>query len=65
VEFDAPGNRRMVDAVENRQLAPDHPARLRQRLLRTGGRLIKHARRYWPLLDENHLTRPLFGAMVR
>lgn len=55
----------MVDPAENRQLAPDHPTRLRQRLLRTGGRLIKHARRYWLLLDESHLTRPLFGAMVR
>jgi hypothetical protein len=38
---------------------------LQQRLVRTGGRLIKHARYYWLLLAEGHLTRRLFGAMVR
>jgi acyl-CoA reductase-like NAD-dependent aldehyde dehydrogenase len=32
---------------------------------KTGGRLVKHARYYWLLLAENHLTRRLFGAMVR
>ena len=36
-----------------------------QRLLKTGGRLIKHARYYWLLLAESHLTRRLFTAMVR
>ena len=36
-----------------------------QRLVKTGGRLIKHARYYWLLLAEGHLTRRLFGAMVR
>jgi hypothetical protein len=36
-----------------------------QRLVKTGGRLIKHARYYWLLLAEGHLTRWLFGAMVR
>ncbi len=36
-----------------------------QRLVKTGGRLIKHARYYWLLLVESHLTRRLFGAMVR
>jgi hypothetical protein len=30
-----------------------------------GGRLIKHARYDWLLLAENHLTRRLFGSMVR
>jgi hypothetical protein len=35
-----------------------------QRLVKTGGRLIKHARYYWRLLAESHLTRRLFGAMV-
>jgi len=35
-----------------------------QRLVKTGGRLIKHARYYWLLLAESHLTRRLFGAMV-
>jgi hypothetical protein len=38
---------------------------LQQRLVKTGGRLIKHARYYWLLLAESHLTRPLFGAMLR
>ena len=36
---------------------------LQQRLVKTGGRLIKHARYYWLMLAESHLTR-LFGAMV-
>ncbi len=38
---------------------------LQQRLLKTGGRLLKHARYYWLLLAESHLTRRLFGAMLR
>ena len=38
---------------------------LQQRLVKTGGRLIKHARYLWLLLAEGHLTRRLFGAMVR
>jgi hypothetical protein len=38
---------------------------LQQRVLKTGGRLVKHARYYWLLLAESHLTRRLFGAMVR
>ena len=38
---------------------------LQQRLMKTGGRLIKHARYYWLPLAEGHLTRRLFGAMVR
>jgi hypothetical protein len=38
---------------------------LQQRLVRTGGRLVKHARYYWLLLAEGHLTRRLFGSMVR
>jgi len=33
--------------------------------VKTGGRLLKHARYYWLLLAESHLTRRLFGAMVR
>jgi len=37
---------------------------LRQRLVKTGGRLIKHARYYWLLLAESHLTRRLFGSML-
>src|ERR1035437_6142172 len=38
---------------------------LQQRLVKTGGRLVKHARYYWLLLAESHLTRRLFGIMVR
>jgi hypothetical protein len=38
---------------------------LQQRLVKTGGRLVKHARYYWLLLAESDLTRRLFGAMVR
>jgi hypothetical protein len=38
---------------------------LQQRLVKTGGRLIKHARYYWLLLAESHLTRGLFASMVR
>ena len=38
---------------------------LQQRLVKTGGRLIKHARYYRLLLAESHLTRRLFGGMLR
>jgi hypothetical protein len=39
--------------------------RLQQRLMKPSGRLIKHARYYWLMLAESHLTRWLFGSMVR
>ena len=38
---------------------------LQQRLVKTGGPLVKHARYYWLMLAESHLTRRLFGSMVR
>ena len=38
---------------------------LQQRLVRTGGRLIKHARYHWLMLAESHLTRRLFGSLAR
>ena len=38
---------------------------LQQRLVKTGGRLIKHARYYWLLLAESQLTRRLFAGMLR
>jgi hypothetical protein len=38
---------------------------LQQRLVKTGGRLINHARYYWLLLAESHLTRRLFGGRLR
>ncbi len=49
-------------AEEDRHLVADESA---ARLMKTGGRLIKHARYYWLLLAEGHLTRRLFGAMLR
>ena len=36
-----------------------------QRPLKTGGRLVRHARYYWLILAESHLTRRLFGTMLR
>jgi len=38
---------------------------LQQRLVKTGGSLVKHACYYWLVLAESHLTRRLFGSMVR
>jgi Transposase DDE domain group 1 len=38
---------------------------LQQRLVKTGGRLIKHARYYRLLLAESHLTRRLLADMLR
>jgi len=38
---------------------------LQRRLVKTGGRLVKHARHYWLMLAESQLTRRLFGSMVR
>jgi hypothetical protein len=38
---------------------------LQQRLVKTGGRLVKHARYYWMVLAEGHLTRTRFAAMLR
>jgi len=37
---------------------------LQQRLVKTGGRLVKHARYYWLFLAEGHLNRRRFGAML-
>jgi hypothetical protein len=54
-----------------RRLALPHRIRnwsltsLQQRLVKTGGRLINHARHYWLLLAESDLTRRVFGSMVR
>jgi hypothetical protein len=38
---------------------------LQQLLVKTGGRLVKHARYHWLLLAESHLTQQLFVAMAR
>jgi hypothetical protein len=37
---------------------------LQQRLVKSGGRLIQHARYYWLQLAEGHLTRRLFAGML-
>jgi len=37
---------------------------LQQRSVKTGGRLVKHARYYWLLSAESHMTMRLFGAIV-
>jgi hypothetical protein len=38
---------------------------MQQRLVKTGGRLVKYARYYWLMLEEGHLTRGRFAAMLR
>ncbi len=38
---------------------------VQQRLVKTVGSVVKHARYYWLMLAESHLTRPLFEAMLR
>lgn len=38
---------------------------LKQRLGKTGARLVEYAHYYWLLLAESHLTRRLFGSMLR
>ena len=40
-------------------------ASMQQRLVKTGGRLVKHARYYWLMLAAGHLTRGRFAAMLR
>jgi hypothetical protein len=37
----------------------------RRAFVKTGGRLVRHARYYWLLLAESHLTRRLFGSMLQ
>jgi hypothetical protein len=50
--------RRLVLPEENRELVADE---LTAVLVKTGGRLIKHARYYWLQLAESGLTPRLFG----
>ena len=38
---------------------------LQHRLVKTGGRLIRHARYHWLLLAEGHLNRRLFGSILQ
>jgi hypothetical protein len=39
--------------------------RVQQRLVKTGGRVVKHARDDWRLLAGGRLTRRVFGAILR
>ncbi|HKD65260.1 MAG TPA: hypothetical protein VKB84_00355 [Candidatus Binataceae bacterium] len=48
-------------ASSARQLVAYH---LQQLLVKTGGHLVKHARYYWLLLTESHLTQQLFGSLL-
>ena len=54
-------NRQQVDSI----ITPWSLTSLQKRLVKTGGRLIKHARYYWLLLAEGHLHRCLFGQILR
>jgi hypothetical protein len=38
---------------------------VQQRLVKTGGRLVKHVRYFWLLLAEGHLNRRRFGVLLR
>jgi len=38
---------------------------LQQRVVKTGARLVRHARHYWLLMAEGHLSRRPFGSMLR
>jgi len=44
------------------QMVVDVPA---QRVVKTGGRLIKHARYCWRLREQGHLACWFFGEMLR
>jgi len=48
-----------------RRIASWSVTSLQQRLVKTGGRIVKHARYYWLLLAEGHLHRRLFGDILR
>ena len=50
--------------VLSRQIEKWSLTSLQHRLMKTGGRLVKHARYYWLLLAEGHLNRRLFGEML-
>ena len=39
--------------------------RVQQRLVKTGGRVVKHARDDWRLLAKGRLARRVFGAILR
>lgn len=53
-----------VPGQNHRHKSEDLPARLQQRLEKTGGRLVEHASYFWLLLAEGLLKRRRFGAML-
>jgi len=53
-----------ISATSSRPIEKYSLTSLQQRLVKTGGRLVKHARYYWLLLAEGHLNRRRFGAML-
>jgi len=60
IHSDKPASQALVRGIQSWSLTG-----LQQRLVKTGGRLVKHARHYWLLLAEGHLTRQRFGSMMR
>ena len=54
-----PGNKTRIKPPDSRSRGASQ-----HRLMKTGGRLVKHARYYWLLLAEGHLNRRLFGDML-
>ena len=46
-----------------KKIDPRSLTRLQQRLVKRGSRLVKHARYYWLLLAESHLTRRFLRSM--
>ena len=68
--FNYPSRLLVASEIHRRVVLPkriDHWSltSLQQRLVKTGGRLIKHARYYWLLLAEGHLTQRVFAGILR
>jgi monofunctional biosynthetic peptidoglycan transglycosylase len=63
-EDDLEGDRTRGASTITQQLVKNLFFGLQQRLVKTGGRLVKHALYYWQMLAEGHLNRRLFGAML-
>jgi hypothetical protein len=56
---------RDLDELADERQVPRSGTSLQRRLVKTGGRLVKHARYYRLMLAGNHLTRRLSASMVR
>jgi hypothetical protein len=53
-----------LSELMDRQVATWSLTSVQQRLVKTGGRLSKHARHYWLLLVERRLARRLFADIL-